>query len=79
MALNAFTNVFRIAELRGRLRFTLGILAVYRLGIFISTPGIDRSAMVAYMESQRQAGVDRHRVKPGRETPGRRQYPRETF
>jgi preprotein translocase subunit SecY len=56
MALNAFTNVFRIAELRGRLLFTLGILAVYRLGIFISTPGVDRSAMTAYMETQRQAG-----------------------
>ncbi len=56
MAMNAFTNVFRIAELRGRLLFTLGILAVYRLGIFISTPGVDRSAMTAYMESQRKAG-----------------------
>ncbi len=56
MALNAFTNVFRIAELRGRLLFTLGILAVYRLGIFISTPGVDRSAMHVYMESQRKAG-----------------------
>ncbi len=56
MALNAFTNVFRIAELRGRLLFTLGILAVYRLGIFINTPGIDRNAMNAYMESQRKAG-----------------------
>ncbi len=54
--MNAFTNVFRIAELRGRLLFTLGILAVYRLGIFISTPGVDRSAMTAYMESQRKAG-----------------------
>ena len=56
MAMNAFTNVFRIAELRGRLLFTLGILAVYRLGIFISTPGVDHSAMTAYMESQRKAG-----------------------
>ncbi|MBS1152777.1 MAG: preprotein translocase subunit SecY [Myxococcaceae bacterium] len=56
MALNAFTNVFRIAELRGRLLFTLGILAVYRLGIFISTPGVDRTAMTAYMEAQRKAG-----------------------
>src|SRR5690349_10844660 len=56
MALNAFTNVFRIAELRGRLLFTLGILAVYRLGIFVSTPGVDRSAMTVYMESQRKAG-----------------------
>ena len=39
MALNAITNVFRIAELRTRLAYTLVLLAVYRLGIFINTPG----------------------------------------
>ena len=44
MALNAFANVFRIAELRARLAYTLVLLAVYRLGIFINTPGVDRAA-----------------------------------
>ena len=39
VALNAFANVFRIAELRTRLAYTLALLAVYRLGIFINTPG----------------------------------------
>ncbi|XXF80952.1 preprotein translocase subunit SecY [Myxococcaceae bacterium GXIMD 01537] len=56
MALNAFTNVFRIAELRSRLAYTLMLLAVYRLGIFINTPGVDRAAMNAFMEAQRQSG-----------------------
>ncbi|HCC56577.1 MAG TPA: preprotein translocase subunit SecY [Solibacterales bacterium] len=37
----AFTNVFRIPDLRKRLLFTLGMLAVYRLGSFIPTPGIN--------------------------------------
>ncbi|HEX8538528.1 MAG TPA: preprotein translocase subunit SecY, partial [Cystobacter sp.] len=45
MALNAFANVFRIAELRSRLIYTLMLLAVYRIGIFINTPGVDRAAM----------------------------------
>jgi preprotein translocase subunit SecY len=56
VALNAFTNMFRIAELRNRLAYTIALLAVYRVGIFISVPGVDRAAMNAYMEGQRQAG-----------------------
>jgi preprotein translocase subunit SecY len=45
MAASAFTNIFRIPELRKRLFFTLGMLAVYRLGIYVTTPGVDRFAM----------------------------------
>ncbi len=45
MAASAFTNIFRIPELRKRLFFTLGMLAVYRLGIYVTTPGVDRVAM----------------------------------
>jgi preprotein translocase subunit SecY len=56
VALKAIANVFRIAELRARLLYTLGILAVYRVGIFISCPGIDRAALHAFMESQKRAG-----------------------
>ncbi len=56
MALNAFANVFRIAELRTRLAYTLALLAVYRIGIFISTPGVDRAAMNAFMDAQKRSG-----------------------
>jgi preprotein translocase subunit SecY len=56
VALNAFVNVFRIAELRSRLIYTLMLLAVYRIGIFINTPGVDRAAMNAFMDAQRQSG-----------------------
>ncbi|NVJ22978.1 MULTISPECIES: preprotein translocase subunit SecY [Myxococcus] len=56
MALNAFANVFRIAELRSRLAYTLALLAVYRIGIFINTPGVDRAAMNAFMDAQKQSG-----------------------
>src|SRR5277367_4636054 len=37
----AIANVFRIRDLRNRLMFTLALLAVYRLGSFIPTPGIN--------------------------------------
>lgn len=56
MALSAVTNIFRVPELRARLIYTLGLLAVYRLGIFINTPGVDRAAMNAFMEAQRKQG-----------------------
>jgi preprotein translocase subunit SecY len=37
----AIANAFRIPDLRKRLLFTLGLLAVYRLGGHIPTPGIN--------------------------------------
>jgi preprotein translocase subunit SecY len=37
----AFANVFRIPDLRKRVLFTLAILAIYRLGGHIPTPGIN--------------------------------------
>ncbi|MBV9504991.1 MAG: preprotein translocase subunit SecY, partial [Acidobacteriia bacterium] len=37
----AFANIFRVPDLRKRVLFTLGLLAVYRLGGHIPTPGID--------------------------------------
>ncbi len=37
----ALANVFRIPDLRKRVLFTLALLAVYRIGAYIPTPGID--------------------------------------
>jgi preprotein translocase subunit SecY len=37
----ALGNVFRIPDLRRRVLFTLGLLAVYRIGAYIPTPGIN--------------------------------------
>src|SRR5712675_549959 len=39
--LEAVTNVFKVPDLRTRLLFALGMLAIYRLGGHIPTPGID--------------------------------------
>jgi len=37
----AFANIFRIPDLRKRVLFALAMLAVYRLGSFVPTPGIN--------------------------------------
>jgi preprotein translocase subunit SecY len=43
--LTAFSNLFRIQDLRNRLFFTLGLLAVYRIGAHIPTPGINTAVL----------------------------------
>ena len=43
--LEAAANVFRIPDLRNRVLFTLAMLAVYRLGGHIPTPGIDAAKL----------------------------------
>jgi len=48
---NGIANVGRIPELRARLGYTLMMLAVYRVGIFIMIPGVDRERMAEYMQS----------------------------
>ncbi len=47
-------NIFKIPELRNKLLFTLGMLAIYRLGFVVAVPGIDQEAMGA--GSQRGGG-----------------------
>jgi preprotein translocase subunit SecY len=39
--LEALANVFRVPDLRQRVLFTLGLLAVYRLGATVPIPGVD--------------------------------------
>src|SRR5688500_17009107 len=43
--LNAVQNMFRVPELRTRLLFTLGLLAVYRLGAHVTAPGINKDQL----------------------------------
>ena len=45
MAVAGFENIFKIRELRNRILFTVGLLAVYRVGTIIPTPGIDGVAL----------------------------------
>src|SRR5690606_23302501 len=48
-------NIFKLPELRKRVGFTLAMLAVYRLGVFIAVPGVDRNVMSDIVE-QGQGG-----------------------
>jgi preprotein translocase subunit SecY len=48
----AFANIFRIKDLRNRFLFMLAMLAVYRLGSFIPTPGIDVNKWKEFLDSQ---------------------------
>jgi preprotein translocase subunit SecY len=43
-------NIGRIAELRQRILFTFAMLAVYRLGTYIVTPGIDANVIRSFFE-----------------------------
>jgi preprotein translocase subunit SecY len=46
-------NVFRIPDLRKRILFTLAMLAVYRLGGHIPTPGINADKLSQFFEQNR--------------------------
>ncbi|HZS98009.1 MAG TPA: preprotein translocase subunit SecY [Terriglobales bacterium] len=46
-------NVFRIPDLRKRILFTLAMLAVYRLGGHIPTPGINADKLAQFFEQNR--------------------------
>jgi preprotein translocase subunit SecY len=47
-----FSNIGKVPELRRRIAFTLGIIAIYRLGVFITAPGVDRNVMKSVVRSQ---------------------------
>jgi preprotein translocase subunit SecY len=46
--LESIKSIFKIPELRNKVLFTLGILAIYRLGGQIPIPGIDRVALTEF-------------------------------
>src|SRR6478609_4751379 len=51
--LEKLANVFRIPDLRKRILFTLGLLAVYRLGGHIYTPGINPDKLAQFFEQNK--------------------------
>jgi preprotein translocase subunit SecY len=52
--LSAFRNAFKIPELRGKILFTLAIIAVYRLGSHLPVPGVDFDAVQNYLQNPAQ-------------------------
>ena len=55
--LGAFAQAFRTPDLRRKLLFTLFIMAAFRLGSFIPTPGVDSKAVQACMAQESQASL----------------------
>ena len=49
--IQSFRNIFAIPDLRKRVLFTFALLAVYRIGCIIPTPGIDPAALVEFMQA----------------------------
>ena len=55
--LSVFRNMFRIADLRTKILFTLGIFALYRLGAAVPVPGVDLDRIQLAASQAQQAGV----------------------
>jgi preprotein translocase subunit SecY len=49
--LSAFRNALKIPELRGKILFTVAIIAVYRLGSHLPVPGVDFDAVQNFLEN----------------------------
>jgi len=60
--LQAILNIFKIPDLRNKVLFTIGMLAVYRIGFWIPVPGIDQTALSELMQRQSQEGNAAGRV-----------------
>ena len=46
--IDTLKNIYKIEELRKRILFTLGLLLVYRLGTFVTLPGVDHQMLEAW-------------------------------
>ncbi|MFH1868251.1 MAG: preprotein translocase subunit SecY [Candidatus Omnitrophota bacterium] len=49
--LGALSNILKVPDLRKKLLLTFGLLAVYRVGAYIPTPGIDGAALAKFFEN----------------------------
>jgi len=49
--LQVFQNIFKIPELKRRILITLGLIAVYRFGSHIPTPGVDAQVLTEIFDS----------------------------
>ena len=47
----SFRNIFAIPDLRKRVLFTFGLLAIYRIGSHIPTPGLDPTALEEFFKA----------------------------
>lgn len=50
--MSAVESLIKNSELRKRIFYTLVMLAIYRIGVHIPTPGVDRETVLKFFESQ---------------------------
>ncbi|NKB80647.1 MAG: preprotein translocase subunit SecY [Nitrospirales bacterium] len=50
--ITSFQNILKIPELRGRVLFTLAMLAVYRVGAHVPTPGINNEELASFLHDR---------------------------
>jgi preprotein translocase subunit SecY len=51
--LQAIRNIWDVPDLRKRVLFTLGLLAIYRVGNHVPTPGINAQSLIDFFEQNR--------------------------
>ncbi|HKS97329.1 MAG TPA: preprotein translocase subunit SecY [Terriglobia bacterium] len=56
-ALSALSNIGKVPELRKRIIYTVVMMAVYRIGVFVTIPGVDRTVMNAVIHKQGGNGL----------------------
>ena len=58
--LQVVQNIWNVPDLRKRVLFTLAMLAIYRLGNHVPTPGINPQALIDFFEQNRgkRASID---------------------
>jgi preprotein translocase subunit SecY len=54
--INTIQNIFKIEDLRNRILYTLGMLLIYRLGKYVTLPGIDPSQL-GQLKAQTSQGI----------------------
>ena len=54
--LSSLRNMFRVADLRNKILFTLAMIALYRFGSYVPAPGIDLDAIQSLKRQSEEAG-----------------------
>ncbi len=55
--LESLKNIFAVPELRNRILFTLGMLAIFRIGHYVPTPGVNTQALALLAEQTSRNSV----------------------
>ncbi|MEZ4528054.1 MAG: preprotein translocase subunit SecY [Desulfobacterales bacterium] len=65
MVSSGFQNIFKIPELKKRILYTFALLAVYRVGVHVPTPGIDSVALASFFSGAKGTLLDLFNIFSG--------------